>query len=73
MPQIFKVLASITAWVLFIFGLLVLVITFVFMNVAQAQGGYAVPPPIGPSINLTVGVASMTLSVCVMKLRQMLE
>ena len=73
MPPIFKALASITAWVLFIFGFLVLVITFVFMNISQAQVGYAGPPPMQPSVNLAIGAASMVLSVVVMRLRQKME
>ena len=73
MPSIFKALASISAWVLFVFGLFSLVITFVFMNVAQAQIGYSEPPPIQPYFGLGLGVASIVSSVVTMKLRHMLE
>ncbi len=66
MPSIFKALASITAWVLFIFGLLSLL------------GGFG--RIIGGSTELSLmsayfgfGVGSLVLSVVVMKLRQMLE
>jgi len=71
MPPIFKALATITAWVLFIFGLVALV---------GATQGYFRLGPIGetpvPSTMLgswAVGVASLILSVVAMKLRQVLE
>ena len=73
MPNIFKALATITAWVLFIFGLFMVVITFIFMNVAQAQVGYAEPPPFQPSVNIAIGIASLVLSVVVMRMRQIME
>ena len=73
MPQVFKALATITAWVLFIFGLLTLVITYVFMNLAGAQTGFSQPPPIQPYLGLTIGVVGLVLSVVVMKLRKDLE
>ena len=73
MPQIFKALASISAWVLFVFGMLSLVMTFVFMNMSQAQVGYAEPPAMQPYLGLAIGVASIISSVAAMKLRKGLE
>ena len=73
MPSVFKALATITAWVLIVFGLLTLVITFVFANIVGAQTGYAGPPPMEASVNSAIGVASMVLSVVVMRLRQKME
>ncbi len=66
MPKIFKALATITAWILFVFGLLSLVSGF-----GRIIGG-------SPELELMsayfgYGVGSLFLSVVVMKLRQMLE
>ena len=73
MPQIFKALASISAWVLFFFGMFTLVITFVFMNMSQAQVGYSEPPPMQPYLGLAIGVVSIVSSVVAMRLRKGLE
>jgi len=72
MPPIFKALASITAWVLFIFGWLFLVVG----NIGAAIGGSffgAEPPPIQIYLANGAGAAFFILAVCAMKLRQMLE
>ena len=66
MPPIFKALASITAWVLFIFGLLALLTAFVRIF----RGG--------PSLGLMwayfgSAITSLFLSVVTMKLRKSLE
>ncbi|RJQ40868.1 MAG: hypothetical protein C4555_00855 [Dehalococcoidia bacterium] len=66
MPSTFKALASITVWVLFIFGLLSLV------------GGFGRIAAGSPSTFLMsayfgFGVASLFLSVVTMKLRKMLD
>ena len=66
MSSIFKALASITVWVLFIFGALALLGGFV-----RIIGGQ-------PEIDLMTayfgfGVGSLFLSVAAMKLRQMME
>ena len=73
MPSIFKALATITAWILFILGLLVIVINFVFVMIDQAQKAFAGPPAMDGIIIEAVGVAIMVLAVVVMKLRHMLE
>ena len=79
MPQCFKALATISAWFLFIFGLFVVVITicpslawfeaFVTGAVSHTTGA----PQMQVYFAYAIGVASVTLSVVVMKLRQMLE
>ena len=71
MPPSFKALASITVWILFILG---------WIGVLEAIAG-AVGIITGlylASLEMTVaafgvGVVSLILSVCAMKLRQMLE
>lgn len=69
MPSIFKALATIAAWVLFVFGLLSLLIGFVRVFSAIPETATA------PGLALITayfgfGVVSLTLSVVVMKLRQ---
>ncbi len=67
MPQIFKALATITAWFLFIWGLILAVFD-----------GFVLP--IIGKITMTeaylatgLGIASLILSVVAMKLRKMLQ
>jgi len=72
MPPIFKALASITVWGLFILGWLLLLGTNIGSAMAGAFFG-AEPPPLATYLGNGVGVVSVTLSVVVMKLRQMLE
>ena len=71
MPPIFKALASISAWALFIFG---------WVNILGGVWGYVQQGPLGltrvTSSVLDVwalGAACLILSVVAMKLRQMLE
>jgi hypothetical protein len=67
MPQIFKALATITAWFLFIWGLILCVIDgFVFPIVGQISMTEA-------SVATGLGIASLILSVVAMKLRKMLQ
>jgi hypothetical protein len=68
MPPIFKALASIAAWVLFIFGLFRLLIGLIY---AFSSG--PINPPVATYYDFAVGVSSLVLSVVVMKLRKMLE
>ena len=74
MPPIYKALASITVWLLFIVGWL-----GVLVAIAAAVGTYT---RLCPATNIGLpaivaafggGVACFILSVCAMKLRQMLE
>jgi len=69
MPPIFKALASITVWVLFIWGC----ITILSTTVCYATIGIGSPPPVGIFMGWGVGTAELILAVCAMKLRQMLE
>ena len=73
MPQKFKALASITAWVLFIVGLVGLVVGGIVGPAAGGQFFGAQPPAIQVYLANGLAIASLTLSVVVMKLRQMLE
>ena len=73
MPEIFKALASISAWVLFIFGLLGLVGTFVMAVVGGKVFMPGVEPPLQFFMGEGLGGVSLILAVCAMKLRQMLE
>ena len=66
MPPIFKALASITVWILFVFGSLSLLGGF-----GRIIGGSTELPLM--SAYFGYGVGSLVLSVVVMKLRQMLE
>jgi hypothetical protein len=72
MPQIFKALATITVWILFVLGCLTLLAGF-----GRIIGAAADLTP-APSVQLMrayfgSGIASLILSVVAMKLRQLLE
>ena len=73
MPPIFKALATIAVWVLFIFGLLGAVGTFVMAIVGGKLFVPGVEPPLQFFMGEGLSAASLILSVCAMKLRQMLE
>jgi len=75
MPPVFRALASIAVWVLFIGGLLQLLgraVTYGYTCYVSGVGG-----PIAISSRLLMlwglGTGSLVLSVCAMKLRQMME
>ena len=70
MPSIFKALASISAWTLFVFGCLSLLGGFGRI-IGGVTGGVTELPLI--SAYFGFGVGSLFLSVVVMKLRKMLE
>jgi len=74
MPSVFKALASISAWFLFVLGWLV-VLTSLIMGVINGTlfVPAAGPPPIQTFIAIAIAIVSITLSVVVMKLRKMLE
>ena len=67
MPSIFKALATITVWVLFVFGFLRLLIG---IGVAFMAGREAAP--IVAYLDFAVGVGSITLSAVIMWIRQKL-
>jgi len=62
MPPVFKALATITAWFLFIYGLLAILGGFIICGMT--------PTSFEGWIHQFVGIASLVLSVVVMKLRQ---
>ena len=67
MPPIFKALATITAWFLFIWGLVLVVVDGLVLSlIGQISMTEAY-------LATGLGIASLILSVCAMKLRQMLE
>ena len=70
MPEIFKALASITVWVLFIWGCVTILTTTVGWVVGT---GFIGSPPLCAFIGWGVGTAELILSVCAMKLRKTLE
>ena len=72
MPQIFKALATITAWTLFFLGWLMLVFVFVFMATIPFKPATFEPWGVFDTA-WVLAVVTLTLSICVMKLRQMLE
>ncbi len=75
MPQIFKALASITVWILFILGCAGLVVPTVMSTLSGefVMGPGGTPPPLHVIIMWAIAVACLALSVVCMKLRQMLE
>ncbi len=71
MPPIFKALASITVWVLFIWGCVTILSATVGYYWNVAEGDYS--PTVAIYMGWGVGTTELILSVCAMKLRQMLE
>ena len=72
MPNIFRALSSIAAWVLFIMGLLMLVFAFVFWFSTPLVPGEIEPWCAGDTAAV-MGTVMLTLSVCVMTLRRKME
>jgi len=70
MPPIFKALASITVWVLFIWGCVTVLTTTINWLVLV---GFIGEPGLDAFIGWAVGTAQLVLAVVCMKLRQMLE
>lgn len=65
MPPVFKALASIAVWILFVTGCLGVVMP----AVARLVTGEV----LGSLIAWAIGTAALILSVCAMRLRKMLE
>ena len=65
MPSYFKTLATITVWILFISGCIA--------TVASPISRIALGEVFGALAAWAIGVGCLILSVCAMKLRQMLE
>lgn len=72
MPPVFKALASISAWFLFINGLIWPVTNVVYMAISGQMASIEVPPW-QAYLPAMMGFACLILAVCAMKLRQMLE
>jgi len=70
MPPIFKALASITAWILFVAGCITVLITTINWAVLV---GFIGEPGADAFMMWALGAAELVLAVVVMKLRQMLE
>ena len=73
MPQVFKALATIMVWVLFISSLFIVAISLIFGTIRGDLFGGG--EPLSTSYIMIWGLATVMgiLSVCAMKLRQMLE
>ncbi|MFQ5997141.1 MAG: hypothetical protein ACE5KP_05905 [Dehalococcoidales bacterium] len=71
MPQVFKALASITVWILFVFGCLSLAGGFV--RTFGAGAGMEAPELSLISAYFGYGIISLVLSAVVMKIRKGLE
>ncbi len=72
MPSVFKALASITVWVLFMFGILALLGGFGRI-LGTSMGVSASPELSTMSAYFGLGVISLALSVVCMKLRHIME
>ena len=73
MPNIFKALASIMVWVLFISSLFI-AFTSLLLGILSGQlFQVGVTPPMFYPIAWTVAIGAGILSVCAMVLRKMLE
>jgi len=70
MPPIFKALASIIVWILFVWGVITMLSATIgyFTTVGINQS-----PGLSIQISWAVGTAELVLAVVCMKLRQMLE
>ena len=73
MPAIFKALATINAWALFVMGWLVLLIGVLIMPSIEGVLFVGEAPPVLFWVSLASAMGTLTLSVVIMKLRQMLE
>ncbi len=69
MPGVFKALASITAWILFIGGLITLVSNLVMPALAGQLYAVGVTPPIEFFIGMALATATLISAVVAMKLR----
>ncbi len=73
MPEKFKALTTIVAWTLFIVGWLVLLIGVLIMPSIEGTLFAGEAPPVIFWVAFASAIGTLTLSVVVMKLRQMLE
>ena len=70
MPPIFKALASIAAWILFIGGCISILTTTINWIVL---GGFIGEPPTAAFMGWGLGAVDLVLSAVVMRLRQKME
>ncbi len=73
MPQIFKALASITAWILFIGGLILLVSNLLMNALSGVLYVVGVTPPLEFFIGMGLATLTLISAVVAMKLRHSLE
>ena len=73
MPDIFKALATITAWTLFIIGWVAGLSTFIGGIIGGGLYGGTEPPPMIFPAMFAVTLASFVLAVVVMVLRKKME
>jgi len=73
MPPVFKALASITAWAMWIGAWLLLVIPLIMGILSGHLFVAGVVPPLFYSIMFALSFTCGILSVCVMRLRQKME
>jgi len=72
MPPIFKALASIAGWILFIVGCLAILLPLLHRILAGVFTGNVIGI-FSSMLSLQTGIIALALAVVVMKLRQMLE
>jgi hypothetical protein len=72
MPSIFKALATITAWILFVLGCILVLAGLVIPALGGQLFVVGVTAPLPVFAGLGVAVVTLILAVCAMKLRQML-
>ncbi len=70
MPNVFKALASIAAWVLFIGGLIGILVTSIS---ASINIGLVSPPDLAHSLGWILSSVQVTLAVVIMILRKKME
>jgi hypothetical protein len=73
MPNIFKALASLSAWGLFVLGWFIIVINVVMGAIGGEYFNPAKVPSAEMGLFAGLGVASVVLAVVVMRLRQKME
>ena len=73
MPSYFKAIATINAWALLVLGWLVLIIGVLIMPSLEGVFFAGEAPPLIFWVALASAMVTLTLSVVIMKLRQMLE
>ena len=73
MPQIFKALASIMAWILFIGGLIMLVSVLLMTALSGQLYSVDSPPPMEYYVGLGIATIIFAAAAYTMKVRKMLE